>query len=74
MKTNNSPLDNISINLETGAISYPEVEGFVLDVGRMYRSAERFAPHCPSVEMAIKHAIHEQISAHRGARSLRLMR
>jgi len=69
MATSNT-FDSISVNLETGAISYPEIEGFELDKERVYRSAERFLPHCNgSLEMAVKHAIHEQISAYKGLRS-----
>ncbi len=68
----NTPLDNITVNLSTGAISYPKVEGHELDIERVYRTAERFLPHCGgSLEMAVKHAIHEQLSAARGMASLR---
>jgi len=62
--------EQITVDVATGRISYPQPEGFVLDMERMYRSAARFAPHCPSVEMAVKHAIHEQLSAFRGLQSL----
>lgn len=68
--TTHTPLDDINVNFKTGAISYPSPEGFVLDIGRMYRSAERFGRFCPSAEMAVKHAIHEQISAYSGIRAL----
>jgi hypothetical protein len=65
-------MENISVNLSTGEIAYPSPEGFELDMERVYRSAERFVAHC-SMEMAIKHAIHEQLSAYRGMASLRAM-
>ena len=69
-----SNFDNISVNLETGAVSYPELPGFTLDMERVYRSAARFAPFCQgNMEMAVKHASHEQLSAHRGQLSLRAM-
>lgn len=71
-KTTQTAFDSITVNISTGAISYPEIKGFRLDVERVYRSAERFASHCPSVEMAIRHAIYEQLSAHRGQMSLGL--
>jgi hypothetical protein len=60
----------ISVNLSTGEISYPSPEGFTLDMERVYRSAERFSVYCPNMEMAIRHAIHEQLSAYRGAQDL----
>jgi len=60
----------ISVDVSTGAISYPSPEGFKLDMDRVYRSAERFAAHC-STEMAVRHAIHEQLSAFRGTAGLR---
>lgn len=59
----------ISVNISTGAISYPKVPGFKLDMDRVYRSAERFAAHC-SAEMAVRHATHQQIIAHLGAETL----
>lgn len=69
-----TPLDSISVNLETGAISYPELPGFELDKEKLYRSAARFASFCQgNMEMAVKHAIHEQLSAHRGMMGLRAM-
>jgi len=59
--------DDISVNIDTGAISYPQLKGFELDLPRVYRSAERFLPFCKgNLEMAVKHAIHEQLSAYRG--------
>ncbi len=65
-------MENITVDLSTGEISYPSPEGFDLDMDRVYRSAERFTAHC-SLEMAVKHAIHGQLSAYRGAASLRAM-
>ena len=69
-QTTGSIFDSITVNVATGAISYPKVEGFVLDVERVYSTAALFAPHCASVEMAIRQAIHGQISAHIGASQL----
>lgn len=62
--------ESISVNVVTGAISYPSPEGFVLDVERVYRSAARFAAHCTTTELAVRHAIHEQLSAYIGTQSL----
>jgi len=65
--------DQITVNVSTGAISYPEVEGFELDAERVYRSAETFLPHCNGrLDLAVKHAIHQQIAAHQGLQSLPL--
>lgn len=65
MTTTNSIFDQISVNVSTGAVAYPSPKGFELDMDRVYRSAERFLPHCSgSLEMAVRHAIHEQISAY----------
>ncbi len=66
-----SLFDQISVNVTTGAISYPQLAGFELDVARVYSTAERFLPHCNgSLEMAVRHAIHQQIAAHQGAQQL----
>ena len=62
--------EQISVNMQTGAVSYPQLPGFELDMERVYRSAARFAQFCPSDEMAVRHAIHEQLSAHYGAMTL----
>lgn len=64
-------INDISVNMATGAISYPELDGFVLDKDRLYRSAARFAAFCPTPAAAVRHAIWEQLSAHRGMMSLR---
>lgn len=63
--------DLISVNVETGEIAYPSLPGFELDVERVYRSAGRFAAYC-NAEMAVRHAIHEQLAAHQGLRGLPL--
>jgi hypothetical protein len=65
-----SSFNDITVDLETGAISYPKVEGFTLDMDKVYSTAKMFVAHC-SPEMAIKHAIHGQISAHRGMMDLK---
>jgi hypothetical protein len=62
--------EQISVNMQTGAICYPQLPGFELDMERVYRSAARFAQFCPSTEMAVRHAVHEQLSAHYGAMTL----
>ena len=62
--------EQISVNMQTGAVSYPQLPGFELDMERVYRSAARFAQFCSSDEMAVRHAIHEQLSAHYGAMTL----
>lgn len=63
--------EQISVNIKTGAIAYPKLEGFELNVERVYSSAERFLPHCGgSLEMAVRHAIHQQLAAHQGAMQL----
>jgi hypothetical protein len=60
------------ITVSGTGVTYPALAGFELDTERMYRSAERFLPHCGgSIEMAVRHAIHEQLSAHQGLASLR---
>jgi hypothetical protein len=65
--------NSIEVNVSSGKIAYPELPGFELDMERVYRSAERFLPFCGgSLEMAVRHAIHEQLSAHKGAMSLGL--
>ena len=62
--------EGITVNIATGAISYPAPKGFTLDVERVYSTAEHFMKHC-SPEMAIRHAIHGQLQAFIGAASLR---
>ena len=63
-------LENISVNLNTGAIGYPELPGFTLDMEKVYRVAGMFAAHCPA-DMAVKQAIHQQLAAHKGLAGLR---
>lgn len=58
--------DAITVDMNTGKLSYPSPEGFVLDMEKVYSSAAIMAPYCQTVEQAIKHAIHEQISAYKG--------
>jgi hypothetical protein len=63
--------DQISVNVTTCAVAYPKLDGFQLDMERVYSSAERFLPHCGgSLELAVRHAIHQQLAAHQGARQL----
>jgi hypothetical protein len=60
-----SIFNQITVNLETGEISYPKIPGFTLDKERVCSSARRFSAYC-SLETAVRHAIHEQIGAYRG--------
>jgi hypothetical protein len=63
--------EQISVNIQTGAIAYPKLEGFELDMDRVYETAKLHYPHCNgSLEMAVKHAIHGQLAAHQGAARL----
>lgn len=64
--------EQITVNITTGAIAYPRPEGFVLDVERVYSTAELFMKHC-SPEMAVRHAIHGQLQAYIGAAPIRRM-
>lgn len=63
--------DAVQVNMETGSVSYPKVDGFVLDMEAVYRTAALFAPHCASLEMAVRQAVHGQLTAFMGAASLR---
>jgi hypothetical protein len=63
-------LDQISVNMQTGAIAYPRPEGFELDTEQVYRTANLFAAHCTTAEQAVRLAIHAQITAYQGAREL----
>ncbi|MCP4573238.1 MAG: hypothetical protein GY838_12865 [bacterium] len=65
-----SLFDQITVNVYTGAISYPKLEGFELDMEEVYRVARLMGDHC-SAEMAFKHAIHQQLAAFRGLATLR---
>jgi hypothetical protein len=66
-KTMKSALfEAIEVNMVTGKMSYPSPEGFVLNMEKMYRTVALFVPHCATVEMAIKQAIHQQIIAYEG--------
>lgn len=63
--------DQISVNVATGKVSYPELPGFKLDVERLYSSAQTHLPFCNgSLEMAVRHAIHGQLTAHQGLSQL----
>lgn len=67
MNTKSTPLfEAISVNMETGAISYPNLPGFKLDAEKVYSTARLFAAHC-TPEMAVRHAIHGQLTAYQGA-------
>jgi hypothetical protein len=70
MNTATNLFAQIDVNMQTGSVVYPKLPGFTLDMERVYRTAKLFAAHCPTPEMAVKHAIHEQLSAHYGAMTL----
>lgn len=65
-----SLFDQIAVDMTTGTLTYPKLPGFTLDMEHVYRSAARFAAHCPTTELAVRHAVHEQLSAHHGMMSL----
>lgn len=63
--------EQIQVDVASGKISYPQLQGFELDEERVYRTAERFLPHCGGdLSMAVRHAIHQQLLAHQGAERL----
>jgi hypothetical protein len=63
--------EQISVNVVTGAVSYPQLPGFKLDVERLYSTAQLHLPFCSgSLEMAVRHAIHGQLTAHQGLSQL----
>jgi hypothetical protein len=64
--TTTNLFDQITVNMATGSVSYPKLDGFELDMERVYRTAALFAPHCASTEMAVRQAIHQQLAAHQG--------
>lgn len=64
MTTQTSKLfESITVDATTGTIAYPKVEGFTLDIERVYSTAALFMPHCGNLAMAVRHAIHQQIVA-----------
>lgn len=64
--------EQITVNIATGAISYPSPKGFELKLEQVYSSAERMLPHCQgNLELAVRHAIHQQIIAFEGAAPIR---
>ena len=66
-----SLFDSITVNVATGAIAYPRLPGFELDMERVYSTAKLHLPFCHgSLEMAVKHAIHGQLTAHQGMMTL----
>ena len=63
--------DQITVDMNTGSIAYPKLDGFELDMERVYSTAKLHMPFCNgSIEMAVKHAIHGQLAAHQGMQSL----
>jgi len=66
--------DNITVNLTTGSVAYPKLEGFELDMERVYSTTKLFAPHCGGdFAMAVKHAVHQQLVAFKGTVAMRAM-
>lgn len=62
--------NSISVNLDTGEFSYPKIPGFKLDMERVVSAVKIHAQFAPTMELAVKHAIHGQISAHLGMMDL----
>ncbi len=63
--------EQISVNVVTGAVSYPKLSGFTLDIERLYSTAQLHLPFCNgSLEMAFRQAIHGQLTAHQGLSQL----
>jgi len=61
----------IKFDLATGSIVYPAVPGFELNKEKVYGTVELFLPHCNgSIEKAVCLAVHGQITAYLGAKSL----
>lgn len=60
----------IKVDMATGKVAYPSPEGFTLDLEAVYRVAALHAPFCKTMEQALRHAIHGQICAYEGAKSL----
>lgn len=60
----------ITVNMNTGAIAYPKLEGFTLDMDRVYREAAQQGQFC-GPELAVRHAIHNQLAEHKGMMGLR---
>ena len=65
-----SYFDQIAVDIDAGTCSYPELPGFKLDQARLATTVELFAPHCGSVEHAVRLAIHQQLAAHAGLEDL----
>lgn len=64
----------IEVNLVTGKFSYPKLEGFEINMEKVYSTFELFLPHCGgNVEMALKQAIHQQLIAHKGMAPIKAM-
>ena len=62
---------DIQVNIATGSITYPKVEGFSLDMEKVYRQVALFLPHCATTEQAVVQAVHQQIIAHTGMAGIR---
>ncbi len=71
MGTKSELLEAIKYDESTGGISYPKVEGFELNKEKVYSTVKLFIPHCNgSVAKAVELAVHGQIAAYLGAKSL----
>jgi hypothetical protein len=64
--------EHIEVDLATGNVTYPELPGFELNEERMVRMTKHFLPFCDGdLVMAMKHAIHGQLTAHYGMMNLK---
>ena len=62
----------VQVNVTTGVVTYPAVEGFKLDMEAVYRVVALFLPHCGgNLELATRHAVYGQLTAFTGAATLR---
>lgn len=62
--------DQIKVDVETGDFAYPKLPGFKLDRNWLVKAAKRYLRDCDSVELAFRHALHGQLSAHLGIMAL----
>lgn len=63
--------EQIQVNMQTGDIQFPKLDGFKLDHEKLNRTIDLMLPHSGNPEMAVKHAIHQQLVAFKGMQTLR---
>lgn len=61
--------EQIAVDMNTGRVTYPKPDGFGLDVEAVYRVARLHSAYC-APEMAVRHAIHGQLTAYSGMMSI----